>query len=446
MIGDNVKVFGGLTYQTQTTDNYRKAIDLLGGDFYVNLNQFAERTYIGNDQYNQNNLLNPNAIVRTGDKYNYEYKAIFHKAFAWGQSQFVFKKFDAFVAARVGMEMFQRQGLYQYGIFPNDSYGNSSIQRFATYQVKAGATYKINGRNYLYASAMIGKDAPTFDNTFISPRTRNITVGTPVLETMQLIEGGYLIKTPNINGRISAFATDINDATQINRFYHEDYRTFVNYVMTNVDARSLGGELAIQAKITPAVTATFVGTYMQAFYNSRPDVTIIRDNDTTSALGSSVAYIKDYYLSVGPQTATTLGLNYNSPQFWYAQVNFNFVDRSYVSINPSRRTVEAVDGIETGSEAYHKIIDQEKLPSAFTVDLFMGKTFALNKWNSKMFKYGTLLILNVGVNNILNNKTVMTGGYEQLRFDYTGRNPDRFGTKYFYGYGANYFLNVTFKF
>lgn len=445
-LNDHVNLYMGMTYQMQGSENFRQVNDLLGGDYYVNLNQFAERTYLGNDQFNQNNLLNPNEIVREGDRYMYNYKNYFHKAFAWAQATFTYKKIDAFVALRGGAEFFQREGLYKYGIFPNDSYGASAIQKFGTYQAKGGLTYKFNGRNYLYASGMYGTDAPTFDNTFISPRTRNILVANPTVETHKSVEGGYLLRAPNLSGRLSAFATDINDATQITRFYHEDYRTFVNYVMTNVDMRTWGTELAIQAKLSPTFSATFVGTYMQAFYNSRPDVSIVRDNDTTATVETSTAYIKDYYLAVGPQTATTLGLRYNSPKYWYANINFNYVDRNYLSINPSRRTVEAVDGLAVGSEEYNRILAQEKLPEAFTVDIFMGKSFNLYKLNKKLFNYGTFLYVNVGVNNLLNNKEIRTGGFEQLRFDYTSRNPDRFANKYFYGYGANYFVNISLKF
>jgi len=445
-INQHINVYGGFTAQFQTTNNFRRVGDLLGGDYYVNLNQFAERTYIGNDIYNQNNLRNPNQIVREGDKYNYNYRNMFTNSFVWAQTTLKYNKFDAFIAAKGGFESFQRNGLYQNGLFSDDSYGASAVQKFGTYQVKAGATYKIDGRNYLYASGMIGTSAPTFDNTFVSPRTRNAVVANPQLEKVQSVEGGYLLKSPMFNGRLSAFASNINDATQINRFYHEDYRTFVNYVMTNVDMRTWGGEFALQAKLSPTLSATVVATYMQAYYNSRPDVTIIRDNDTAKSTPTSKAYIKDYYLSVGPQTATTLGINYRSPKYWYANVNFNYVDRNYVSINPSRRTVEAVDGLTPGSAEYNAIIDQTKLPSAFTVDLFFGKSFALNKVNKKIFKYGTYLYINIGVNNLLNNQKVMTGGYEQLRFDYTGRDPKRFDNKYFYGYGANYFINVSLKF
>ena len=86
------------------------------------------------------------------------------------------------------------------------------------------------------------------------------------------------------------------------------------------------------------------------------------------------------------------------------------------------------------------------MPEAFTMDVFLGKSFNLYNVNKKLFKYGTYLYVNIGVNNVLDNKEIRTGGFEQLRYDFTSRNPDRFANKYFYGYGANYFINVSLKF
>ena len=65
-------------------------------------------------------------------------------------------------------------------------------------------------------------------------------------------------------------------------------------------------------------------------------------------------------------------------------------------------------------------------------------------------KHGSLSI-NLMVDNILNNKNLVTGGYEQSRSDFTAsgnaraykfsRNP-----KKYYAYGANGLLNITYKF
>lgn len=442
-LNEHITIYTGLSFIYQNTESYRKMLDLLGGDYYLNLNQFAERTYVGNGTYNQIDINNPNREVRVGDKYSYNYNSIFTKGFAWAQAVFTYNKVDFFLAGRLSSDAFSREGLYQNGLFADDSYGKSETQSFLTYQVKGGATYKINGRNYLFVNGSLMTNAPTFDNTFISPRTRNTAVADPKVEQIRSIEGGYLLRAPSLSGRLTAFATDFDDVSEIMRFYHEDYRTFVNYVMQKVGIRHLGAELALQAKISPSFSATAVATWMQVFYKSNPEISIYRDNDTNRTVDKSTAYLKNHYVASGPQSAYTLGLNYRSPQYWYANINFNFLDRNYIDINPSRRTEENVDLLTPGGEQWHAVLDQEKLPSAFTIDLFAGKSFLLSK-AMKWLPRNTFLYVNVGVNNILNNKDIRTGGFEQLRFD--SNNPDRFPSKYFYGYGTNYFINLSLKF
>jgi hypothetical protein len=56
------------------------------------------------------------------------------------------------------------------------------------------------------------------------------------------------------------------------------------------------------------------------------------------------------------------------------------------------------------------------------------------------------MVLNVGVNNITNNRKLIVGGFEQLRFDFTDRNAEKFPSRYFYAYGTTYFVNLTFRF
>ena len=55
------------------------------------------------------------------------------------------------------------------------------------------------------------------------------------------------------------------------------------------------------------------------------------------------------------------------------------------------------------------------------------------------------LYLNVGVSNILDNRNFITGGYEQLRFDYETKDVDRFPSRYYYAFGRNYFINLAMR-
>ena len=60
-------------------------------------------------------------------------------------------------------------------------------------------------------------------------------------------------------------------------------------------------------------------------------------------------------------------------------------------------------------------------------------------------KRNTFLVLNVGVSNLTNNKNQVTGGYEQLRFDFEDKDPSAFAPKYFYSFGTTYFVNLVLR-
>jgi len=445
VLSEQSNIYAGLNLEHQRNESYREILDLLGGDYWVNVNQFAERTYIGNNDFNQNDLNNPEGIVREGDKYMYNYKSYFNTANIWGQYVAKMKKVDFFLGGQLGYKTIQREGLYKSGIFQDDSYGKSDIQDFLTYDIKAGLTYKINGRHYLYLNAAYFTEAPSFDNSFVAPRVRNLVVSNLTAEKALSLEGGYLVNTPSVSGRLSGFISDITDITQIKRFYHDDYRTFVNYVMSDVAIRNMGVELAAKVKLSPSWSATVVAIYNQVFYTSRPEVTVYRDNDTLKEADKTIAYMNNYYVATGPQSAYTLGLNYNSPHYWWASINFNYLDRNYMDVNPARLTQEATDMMDRNSQEFKDIIGQEKLPAFYTIDVSIGKSLRV----SNIFKNANrnqMIYLSLGVNNVTNNKEIITGAFNQLRYDVVTRNPDRFPPKYFYGMGTNYFLNISYKF
>ena len=105
--------------------------------------------------------------------------------------------------------------------------------------------------------------------------------------------------------------------------------------------------------------------------------------------------------------------------------------------HPIRRTANAVYGLDPTDDLLRKIVDQERAPATFTMDFFGGKSWRIR---SKYYLY-----LNVGINNVLDNKNFITGGFEQLRFDFETRDPDLFPNRYFYNFGRNFFINLSFR-
>jgi len=444
-------VYAGATLIHQSTENYKQLADLLGGKYFVNYNQFAAQEYVGNTNYYQNDVNNPNRIIRVGDKYGYDYDIRYTNAKVWGQAVVNYNRFEAFLAATAGSDMFYRVGEVRNGLFPNNSYGQSTTQSFFTYAVKGGLKYVIDPRNDVYVNAIVDATPPSPENTYISAQTRDFAVSNPQTQNETGVEGGYRLHSSIFNARVSGYASDVKNSTVIERFYDDDpaVQTFVNYVMQNVATRHIGTELALDVKVLPVLDITGVASVGQAFYTNAPTVSEYKDVDTARTTIARTVYIKNYYLAVGPQSFYTLGFNYHPSGHWFADINLNYMDRNYVDINPDRRTPEAVDLLTPGSAQWNSVVGQEKLPAAFTVDLRAGKTFLLLKKSAAMRKIsagGTLLSINVGVNNLLNNTNVITRGYEQLRYDFSDKNTDKFPTKYEYGYGINFFLNVSLKF
>jgi hypothetical protein len=442
-ISNNADFSGGLSFQMQRNNYYQQVEDLLGGEFYVDLNQFAERDFPNNNDAVQNDLNNPNRILQKGDKYGYNYDIDVTKAAAWWQTVFKFNKIDFFIASEFAQNKFWRVGNVKSGLFPDNSFGKSRVQEFINYSVKAGLTYKINGRNYIYGNASFITRPPYFENAYISPRKNDIVQANLKSETIESVEGGYILNAPKLKLRLSGYYTNFKGGFNVLTFYHETYRNFVNYAISNIDKVHFGGEFGFEAKVLKNVTLTGAAALGRYYYNSRQNAVTTLDN-TSTILDNQLVYSENFRVASTPQEAYSLGLTYRSPKFWFLSLTGNYFDQMWLDFNPIRRTYPAIEGIDPKSNEWRTIIDQTRFNSQYTVDFFAGYSYKLPK--SVHPKRATFLVLNAGINNLLNNQNIVTGGYEQLRFDFDTRNPNQFPPKLFYAYGLNYFVSVTIRY
>ncbi len=436
-INDNLSLDAGIQLRYFKTKNYKKLLDLLGADFWLDIDKYAEREVADMDSA-QNDLDHPNRLVKEGDIFGYNYDANIRDGKLWAQTTYDISKLTIGLAAFVSYTMFWRTGHMRNGKFPENSYGNSPKQKFFNYGLKSSFTFKINGRNYIFAHGAYLTLPPTFRNSYISPRTRDFTVDGLTSEKILSADFGYTLRAPKIKATLDLFYTQFKNQTRVVSFYHDGYRNFVNYAMTGIDKVHQGIEGAIEANVYGGLWLYLVGSKGFYQYTSRPKVTITVDNTAEVLAQDKTVYIKNYFVEGTPQTALSAGFRYRSPKYWFFSGNFNYIDDNYLSFNPERRTSDAVAYIPQGSEQWYKIIAEEKLPAAYTLDASIGKS-----WKIK-HKYYVFVSLNL--NNILNNKNIITGGYEQLRFDMRTKDPDKFPPKYYYLYGRQYFLNLILSF
>lgn len=438
VLSDKFTLSGGLEYLYENVHNYKILDDLLGADYFVDQNVFALRDFPDSPDIAQNDLQNPNRILYEGDRFGWNYDIVTQRAGGWIQGEYSLNQFDLFASVELTNTSFYRNGFYQSGLFPDNSLGKSETKSYLNHGLKAGVTYKLDGRNYFYGVGTMKTRAPFSRFAFLSPRTRNELIRNPTNEKIQGFEAGYIFRYAGLKGRLSGYYTTFQDQIENNSFYNDQERTFVNFILAGVDKKHQGIELGLEAKVTSTLSIEFAAAIGANQYTSRPLGTYTQDNDANVLAEDRTIYIKNFYVP-GPQQAYTLGLDYRSPKFWFVSLNLNHFREIYLDFNPDRRTDETVAGLllPDRQETFDRVIGQEKLPSQFTLDFFGGKSWKINNY---------FLNLTLGINNILNNKDFRTGGFEQGRFDYDGFDTDRFPPRYFYAFGTTYSAGLTLRF
>ena len=418
--GSRVTVNGGLNARINRTEYYKSVADLLGGKYFVNIDNFAERDFAALPYKLQNDLdyYMKNGKAQTlgvGDKYGYDYYAQVRNVGGWLSGKFSFGNFSAHVGGRLGYESFWRDGLVRKGLFPGldangnklvvdgitieptyeadgsvtTSYGRSKVSRFLTYAGKLGLNYIIGGTMRVYANMGYFNDAPKFNQVFLSPRTRNSIVSD--LKTIKTFSTdlNWQYSGNGINVRATAYYTTIDDQSKVMSAYDDLQNAFSNFAISGIDQRNMGIELGFKVPtyVVPNLSLQGVLALGRYEYTSNPRMTQTVDNSAETVMSNVlVPYWKSTILSNGtkvqhyvpstPQTAASLGLSYNY-DYWFIDADVEYFGDSYLDMNPLYRTDYAVAGLDnyiTDEEVSYMTM-QEKFDPAWLVNVSIGKSW-----------------------------------------------------------------------
>ncbi len=438
----------GVIMGTTKGMHYQTMEDMLGASTYHNINTYALGTYSIDDPRVQYDLNNPNAEVKEGDKFGYNYNINVNKANAWATYTLDHKRIHGFVSGRVGATEMQREGKMRNGMAADNSYGKSGTARFLDGGGKIGATVNLGRGHALLLGAGYEWKAPMASKAFVSPEINNDFVENLVNEKVFSAEVGYQLKATWLQANINAYYSRMSDITEWQNFYFDDINSFSYVSLTGVEKEAYGVEFGLDFKVTNAFSIKALGTVSEAKYTNDANVRYM--NSTKADITEEICYTKDMRESGTPLTALSLGLSYHSGG-WYIDLNGNWYDRIYLGYSPSFRYQSALENrlAATGENMFdndgnvlRSQLDQAEGKGGFMLDGSIGRSIRLKKGS---------LSINLMVTNILNNERLCTGGYEQSRSDYTAsgnvraysfsRNP-----KKFYAYGTNGMLNVTYKF
>ncbi len=435
---EHIKLTAGIDIRGMKQKNYKTIDDLLGGLYWLDVDKFSEGDFPDDYNIQYNDLNHKDDTLHEGDVFGYNYDYHIYTQRAWAAALFTYNHLEFHFGGQIGGTEFWRTGQMRNGRFQNESYGNSEKRAFLEGAGKLGITYKINGRNYLMLNGLAESNAPSVLNAFVAPRIRNKYVENLQNEKVYAADLSYILKYPAIKMRLTAYFTQIMDATRLISFYHDDFASMVNYSISGIDQRHLGVELGLEVKLGSMFSLILAGNYGDYRYSDRADVTMNAENGTDiEGDVERTVYWKNFHVSGTPQAAGTIGLKFNH-NYWWVNINANYFDKIYCDLNPERRTTGATGPLYYSDlDLYHRIADQTRMKGQFTLDASVSKS-----WRIK-HKYN--IGFNLSVTNLLNNKNLVTTAWEQYRFDYTNYNVDKFGNKYYYAFGTTFYLGINFQ-
>jgi hypothetical protein len=462
-IADNISMNGGVTFRKVKSHNFANLLDLLGGQYYEDYDNFQT----GSEQ--QSDLNNPNRNVGVGDTFAYNYNLLANTLDAFTQFKFSYKKVDFFLAQSFTRTQYQREGLYKNGIYPTNSFGKSEKFIYENFGFKGGLTYKVTGRQFFAFNAAYMTKAPTLRNLFPNARlNNNATVG---LKPENITSGdvSYIIKAPKFKSRLTAFYSNIKNATETSFFYGEGIfaddggdggDAFVAETVTGIEKQNIGVELGMEYQLTSTIKLSLSGNYGEYTYKNNPNVSLNRDDlasptNTIPITDFGASSLKGYRLSGGPQTAASFGIEYRDPKFWWIGANANYLADNYMDVSALLRTDNffrnpsdpfGLPFPEATNERAKELLSQEKFNDFTLVNLTGGKSWMIDS------KTRSTIGFFASINNVF-DVDYKTGGFEQTRnANFREVNQDvssgtpAFAPKYFYGYGRTYFVNLYVNF
>ncbi|MBR5844263.1 MAG: hypothetical protein IKY75_06760, partial [Bacteroidaceae bacterium] len=471
---DKLKLTAGVNAKYGLGMHYKTVDDLLGGNQWIDIDQFAERDFANNATIVQNDLDNPNRVVKEGDVFGYNYNMHVVKGSAFVDNFWNTRYFDIYYAVALNYTQFQREGLMRNGraeVIGAQSKGYGFCAMFIDPSIKAGLTWKADAHNRVYANVLAESRAPLASYSYVAPRVKDTLIPGLQSEKVLSYDINWVFNYPGVKGRVTAFQTHMIDGTESTGYYNDEFRTYVNHTLTGVDRIFRGIELGVDVELGAGFSieaAANIGDYR---YTDNCIGVMSAENGCNLFTGElptdlsettdivEKVYTKGMMVSNGPQIASSITLDYFHSSMWFADITLSYYDKNYLDFSPARRTQMNMYGgtypDKLGNdikydgyteETFYMLGKQERLKGGFLLDASVGKVIYFNRRAQS-------LNINLSLNNLLNNTSLVTGGYQQSRLSRDTKAAgrpiqavDKFPNRYYYAWGFNMYLNVSYKF
>lgn len=362
---------GGGSYNS--TRSYKRLDDLLGGDYLLNNDQYIG-DYENLDINMDNDLRNPNRKIECGDRFGYDYTLATIDYSLLMALNYKYKQLSIELSGELGSQSVQRVGHYEKERFAGSlSYGSSSTIELPNNSFSYSVDYDIDRRNSVSLSGTLLQLPTQSYDLFIQPEYANIAITNPCSSTNGEVTARYDLSRVGLHLSVEAFYNWSNNVTDIIRYYDDLSYTYTNAVVSEIDTRGVGVEVALAMQINRVLrleNTLSIGRYR---YSDAPLVSLYDDSDLTLYSVSRANAIEGCAIAETASLYSTTQLSLSLNRGWMVSTQMAISTGRYVDPSFVRRTDRVVSSL-LSSGLTDEVVEQEQLSNMYDLSLSVMRT------------------------------------------------------------------------
>ena len=405
-LGSGFSASYGLQGRYNSSRNFKRMNDLLGAPYLDDIDYYL----LDDDTFSrnlQNNLQNPNRRIGEGDRFSYDYSLVEMNFAADAALEYEVGRWRSSASLHIANSSMWRYGFYEKEIFAGDkSFGRSRVESFAPYVFKALVAYNLSERNTFDVGVMAAKRAPEVDNIFLNAEYNNRMVDNPSAESHLAAEFNYKHLSEQCRLVVTAYGVMTKNQMDTFRAYDDLSAEYCDVVMEGLATARYGVEVAGEIKIFRDLKASFAASAARYIYSQNPSISYYADADNSVICANSTSYVGECNMGGAPQISAVAQLTYLSYRGWAATCSVQAAAGRYADVSFVRRTERVARQASASAEIYQEFMQQQRFDDAMTIDASISRWFNLRHCR---------LSLTLAARNLLGQRDIVYGGYEQSR-------------------------------
>ena len=381
LLKPTLTISAGLDGRTYTGYHYQEVRDLLGGNYFLDLNS------------TRNKNIEPNRQLHEGDKLNYNYDGKTNWLGGYGQIEYKTPLLSAVVSGTMSQISYKRIDYFQarqlnvngktyslpYANF-TDTYSGERVayvegqrytyddtktvetewSRFTGYSVKGGLNYNLTEHDNIFFNTGYNSKVPFFNFVYTRGGDKYKDVRN---EGITSFEVGYGITYPSLKATLNAYYTLWSNKSSNTSGQNPIDPTGpgVFYTFRNVNARHMGIELSVAQEITRSLQLNAAISLGDWRWTGDGRYTVVdANNNVLPGYEDNPIFLDGVHVGDAAQNQFQLGLRYEPIKRLYIRPSFLLFTKYYAAFNPANLVSES------------SRTDSYRVPTSQNLDLHLG--------------------------------------------------------------------------